>query len=67
MDVFTFATGASCPPSLGFDSQPKLDFVDGEYPKANTCAPFLFLPLCLEAFKEKMDFGIFNSPSFGYA
>ena len=58
------------PPPMGFDNTPSLEFVHGEFPKANTCAPVLYLPLGhheFDHFKEKMDFGILNSPCFGYA
>ena len=68
--VLIFATGASVPPPMGFDNTPSLEFVHGEFPKANTCAPVLYLPLGhheFDHFKEKMDFGILNSPCFGYA
>ena len=37
-----------------------LDFTEGEFLKANTCAPMLYLPLShsdYETFKEKCDFG----------
>ena len=69
-EVLIFATGASVPPPMGFDNKPSLEFVEGVFPKANTCAPVLYLPLGhheFNQFKEKMDFGILNSPCFGYA
>ena len=69
-EALTFATGASVPPPMGFDNKPLLEFVEGVFPKANTCVPVLYLPLGhheFNQFKEKMDFGILNSPFFGYA
>ena len=69
-EVLVFSTGASVPPIMGFDNTPSLEFVEGQLPKANTCAPVLYLPLGnqeFEQFKERMDFAILNSPCFGYA
>ena len=64
--VLIFATGASVPFPMGFDNTPSLEFVHGEFPYA----PVLHLPFGhheLDHFKEKMDFGILNSPCFGCA
>lgn len=69
-EVLVFSTGASSPPPLGFANEPVIEFTEGEFPKANTCAPILYLPLGhsdYETFKEKCDFGILNSPHFGHA
>ena len=68
--VLIFSTGANSPPPLGFNNKPTIEFIDGELPKANTCAPTLYLPLGIsefERFKTQMDFAILNSPCFGYA
>jgi hypothetical protein len=67
--VFIFVTGASCPPPLGFD-EPVIEFTQGEFPKGNTCAPILYLPLGhndYATFKSKFDFGVLNLPHFGHA
>lgn len=69
-DVLIFGTGASSPPPLGFESNPELKFIDGDFPKANTCTGTLYIPLDhkeYDKFKETMDFAILNSPCFGYA
>ena len=58
-DILVFATGASEPPPLGFDSKPHLDFTAGKYPTANTCGVTLYVPLLY----SKYD----SSPSFGQA
>ena len=68
--VLIFSTGADSPPPIGFENQPTIEFIDGELPKSNTCVPTLYLPLEIneyEKFKAQMDFGILNSPRFGYA
>lgn len=65
-----FTTGASVPPPMGFETTPTIEFNDGNLPTANTCATTLHLPTIYkeyEVFKEKMDFSILNSPSFGQA
>lgn len=67
-DVLAFATGADVPPTLGFDTTPTISFVDGAFPTANTCSATIRLPTIHDTyddFKEKMDFAILNSPSFG--
>lgn len=67
--MLVFATGASQPPPLGFDSKPVLEFSIGIYPTANTGGVTLYIPVLYseyQAFKEAMEFAIQNSPSFGY-
>ena len=67
--MLSFSTGADCPPSLGFENKPRIEFIDGELSKANTYAPTLYLPVGIsecERFKTQMDFAILNSPWFGY-
>ena len=67
-DVMIFATSARSPPPMGFLNTPSIKFVEGGLPKADTSAAVLYLPLAhngYDRFKEKMDFGILNSPSFG--
>ena len=72
-EVLTFATGCDDIPPLGFTPMPTLKFHEDVHPKANTCDTTLYLPLFpgvsgdveYEIFKEKMDYGILNSPSFG--
>ena len=72
-EVLTFATGNDEIPPLGFIPMPSIRFWEDVRPKANTCDTTLYLPLfpnvngevAYEEFKEKMDDGILNSPSFG--
>ena len=70
-EVLVFVTGASRPPPLGFNEPPTITFADDEpFPMSNTCSNNIRLPVCyseFEEFKQKMDFAIKNSPSFGYA
>ena len=70
-DILIFATGAARVPPLGFSPRPGIQFCLSKFPKANTCANILILPLeyyqNYEQFKESMIFGILNSPAFGYA
>ncbi|XP_068744490.1 G2/M phase-specific E3 ubiquitin-protein ligase-like isoform X2 [Montipora capricornis] len=68
--VMVFATGADVPPILGFDTIPTISFTDGVFPTSNTCSAIIRLPTIhntYDDFKEKMDFAILNSPSFGQA
>ena len=58
--LLVFSTGTSSSPPLGFANEPVIEFTEGEFPKANMCAPILYLPLGHsdnETFKEKCDFG----------
>lgn len=67
-DVLSFATGASVPPYLGFESFPVINFTEQRFPSANTCALVLKLPTIFESydeFKMSMDYGILNSRCFG--
>ncbi|XP_037309090.2 G2/M phase-specific E3 ubiquitin-protein ligase-like isoform X2 [Pungitius pungitius] len=67
-EVFMFATGVPCIPPAGMEPQPRLHFLaSSTLPMANTCANTLMLPLLnnYSTFKEKMTFGIKNSPGFG--
>lgn len=67
-DVLSFATGASVPPYLGFESFPVISFIEQRFPSANTCALVLKLPTIFESydeFKMSMDYGILNSRCFG--
>lgn len=75
-EVLSFVTGSDEIPPLGFNPQPMIKFWEDVRPKANTCGNTLYLPLfpshttntiAYEAFKENMDDGILNSPSFGLA
>ena len=62
-------------PPLGFDPSPAIEFLHSDkneeclYPKANTCAMVLSLPLAesYESFKLNMIFGIRNAQGFGFA
>jgi hypothetical protein len=77
-----FITGADTVPPLGFNPQPRIEFLHdavasiignytyvSPYPLAGTCANTIMLPLhkTYELFKEKMEDGIIMSPGFGRA
>lgn len=70
-----FATGSEDIPPLAFTPVPSIRFWEDVRPRSNTCDTTLYLPLFpnsideveYEEFKEKMDDGILNSPSFGVA
>jgi len=73
-----FATGSKFVPPTGFRNRPAMDFLheaenDGRqstFPKANTCACLLHLPIThttYEAFVESMNTGILCAQGFGYA
>ncbi|OWF45467.1 G2/M phase-specific E3 ubiquitin-protein ligase [Mizuhopecten yessoensis] len=68
-DLLVFATGADVVPPLGFQPEPSLEFAEGLYPLANTCAMVLRLPTIdnYQNFKANMIFGIANAPAFGTA
>ncbi|KAJ8049217.1 G2/M phase-specific E3 ubiquitin-protein ligase [Holothuria leucospilota] len=71
-----FATALEKIPPVGFNTSPSLEFlhdpeiderVRSPFPKANTCACILKLPIhtSYESFKEKMEFGILSAAGFG--
>ena len=67
-----FGTGSGGVPPLGFDPRPSIPFQHGDslFPKTNTCAIVIQLPVSAplyEVFKANMIFGIANSPGFGSA
>ena len=68
-DVLAFSTGAFCEPPLGFHPQPLIRFHDDcPFPKANTCANVLSIPLIHKEandFVYNMCFGILASAGFG--
>lgn len=68
-DVLSFATGATTIPPLGFIPMPCLQFDDTHlFPRANTCANTLYLPLQIENVSDfifYMSFGISNTAGFG--
>lgn len=69
-EILTFATGSDQIPYLGFGVDPSIEFLHEEtFPKANTCAMVLRLPVhnSFNSFKESMEFAIQNSPGFGMA
>ncbi|KAJ8914876.1 hypothetical protein NQ315_014889, partial [Exocentrus adspersus] len=74
-DILCFATATEQIPPLGFQSSPELQFLHDEeflWPKANTCAPILYLPVSYkdneyDKFKSNMDYGILNGMEFGFA
>ncbi|KAL3968991.1 E3 ubiquitin-protein ligase [Sarotherodon galilaeus] len=68
-DVLMFATGLTSLPPSGLDPLPSLQFLDESlFPMANTCLNLLKLPMITSysVFKSNMDFGIQNSPGFGF-
>lgn len=72
-EIFAFATGASKPPLLGFESGnvPTIEFLDTHdwFPKANTCGLVLKVPTChntYDVFKEKFIYGIKEGMVFGF-
>ena len=73
-DILQFSTGATSIPPLGsFQPVPSLEFLHhngSKFPKANTCANILQLPVVhgsYEEFSQSMDFGIMNAKdSFGF-
>lgn len=66
-DILAFSTGSNVIPPIGFTPAPSIEFQNGKYPIANTCANCLRLPIHnrYEDFKENMDFGIQNTQGFG--
>lgn len=73
-DILFFATGCREIPPIGFEVEPSVDFQhscgvdDGRYPKANTCACSIQLPVAhntFSQFKDNMEFGIANGGGFG--
>ncbi|XP_031328889.1 G2/M phase-specific E3 ubiquitin-protein ligase-like isoform X2 [Photinus pyralis] len=71
--ILAFVTGADAVPPLGFECTPTLEFLHDDrsrYPKANTCALILSLPVIhtvYEQFKIHMDYGIGNGMVFAFA
>jgi len=71
-NILQFATGATYPPSLGFDNNPQIGFAHDSavtLPTANTCSPKLTLPTAIadvETFKRRMTYAIVNSVGFGH-
>jgi len=79
-EILFFSTGVKCVPPAGLSPQPSIGFLhDAElngngdkskYPKGNTCACRVMLPVThdtYQAFTEAVIFGIKNSHGFGYA
>lgn len=71
-EILVFATGAETEPPLGFPCVPQINFIHetgAKYPLANTCGLILNLPVVTtyEAFKEGMEEGILQSPTFGFS
>ena len=68
-DILSFATGAASVPPLGFIPTPSLQFDDTSFfPRANTCANTLYLPLRsmnIDEFIFYMSFGVCNAAGFG--
>ena len=72
-DILFFATGCREVPPIGFDVEPSVEFQHsdespGRYPKANTCACCIKLPVVhqtYQEFKDHMEFGIGNGGGFG--
>ncbi|KAG5869210.1 hypothetical protein JTB14_006534 [Gonioctena quinquepunctata] len=72
-DLLAFATGANKIPALDFPMTPAIQFLndDSRFPKANTCALILCLPVTeqeFDKFVDNMDFASSNSlPAFRFA
>ncbi|KAL0965914.1 hypothetical protein UPYG_G00287790 [Umbra pygmaea] len=74
--LLVFTSGASAIPRLGFPVEPQLEFLHAQvgepqhiFPEANTCSIVLRLPIhtSYEVWKENMESGILQSPTFGTA
>ncbi|KAL1276936.1 hypothetical protein QQF64_023609 [Cirrhinus molitorella] len=72
--ILSFASGCTAIPRLGFPVEPKLEFLHPQeneavkiFPEANTCSIVLRLPIhqSYELFKDNMESGILQSPTFG--
>ncbi|XP_046879941.1 G2/M phase-specific E3 ubiquitin-protein ligase-like [Hypomesus transpacificus] len=72
--ILIFTSGASAIPRFGFPVSPSIEFLHHQgdepvriFPEANTCAIILRLPIHFTymGFKEKMESGILQSPTFG--
>lgn len=74
-EILVFTSGADRIPPLGFPQKPTIQFLHPEdhglriFPEANTCDVTLRLPLhqLYQNFREKMESGILQSPTFGFA
>ena len=68
-DILSFATGAKSVPPVGFIPSPSILFEQSSFfPRANTCANILFLPLQVandDNFMFYMSFGVCNTAGFG--
>ena len=70
-DILVFVTGATHPPPIGFQKQPKIQFHnDGPFPRANTCANTLILSVMqpmpdTDSYAYYLAFGILNTAGFG--
>ncbi|KAK9976745.1 hypothetical protein ABG768_021948, partial [Culter alburnus] len=73
--ILIFTSGADKIPPLGFGHKPTIQFLHPEdhgnriFPEANTCDVTLRLPLhgTYLQFRERMESGILQSPTFGFA
>uniref|UniRef100_A0A8C1IA68 HECT-type E3 ubiquitin transferase n=1 Tax=Cyprinus carpio TaxID=7962 RepID=A0A8C1IA68_CYPCA len=72
--ILGFVSGSTAIPRLGFPVEPKLEFLHPQeneapkiFPEANTCSIVLRLPIhpSYELFRENMESGILQSPTFG--
>lgn len=74
-EILIFISGADNIPPLGFPNKPTIQFLHPEdngvriFPEANTCDVTLRLPLhdSYVSFRDKMESGILQSPTFGFA
>ena len=67
-DILIFTTGVPTEPPLGFSPDLSIRFIEGIFPRANTCVNALYLPLnntILDEFMHNMCFGMLNSVGFG--
>ena len=66
-----FVKGSTQPPPIGLQKPPKIQFhSDGPFPRANTCANMLILPVMQPmpdsgSYMYNLAFGILNTAGFG--
>lgn len=63
-DVLVFITGASVPPPMGFETNPTIEFIDGNMPAATTYTMTLHLPMVYEECEGKNGFGHYEFLKF---
>ena len=69
--ILAFVTGSPHPPPVGFKPIPSINFDYKKFPRANTCANTLYLPLekplpTYEEFCYRLSYGVANTVGFGH-